>query len=306
MPSGTIAPVSAVLYVLSMDRLPFRRNRCMQRSVFEAYGVAHGRWESPSGQRLRILYALDAGVERSPELEAEMRQHDDLLMLPKAQACLGKVLAILRHATTLEARTDAVAISDDDAYIHPHRFVDDLNEHVGPGEGAFVYYGQMSFAAGWNETRQQHCTERHSNLGPTRFCRSADPVFASCSVRRLCQSRLGDRRQASGQVAARRLRPRALSVCSDAQHRAGHRAGARPRRAAFHQSAAARTGCLLTREAPNAALRPRTGQRAWLRRGAAGRARSIHRHQLHCPRPLLHDFFQREDAARPAHHPARD
>ena len=163
VPSGTIAPVSAVLYVLSMDRLPFRRNRCMQRSVFEAYGVAHGRWESPSGQRLRILYALDAGVERSPELEAEMRQHDDLLMLPKAQACLGKVLAILRHATTLEARTDAVAISDDDAYIHPHRFLDDLNEHIGPGElstplgeGAFAYYGQMSFAAGWNETRHQH------------------------------------------------------------------------------------------------------------------------------------------------------
>ena len=143
VPNSTIAPVSAVLYVLTMDRLPFRRNRCMQRSVFEAYGVAHGRWESPSGQRLRILYALDAGVERSPELEAEMRQHDDLLMLPKAQACLGKVLAILRHATTLEARTDAVAISDDDAYIHPQRFVDDLNEHIGPGEGAFAYYGQM-------------------------------------------------------------------------------------------------------------------------------------------------------------------
>ena len=145
-----------VLYVLSMDRWPFRRNRCMQRHIFSVYGMRDGWLTTARGQHLRIFYALDAGVTVSKMLEQETLANSDIVMLPSSQTCLGKVIACFRHAVTLGDIADAIAFTDDDAFVHPQRHLDDLNEHISRNHGSFAYYGQMSFAAGWNDTRQAH------------------------------------------------------------------------------------------------------------------------------------------------------
>ena len=78
--------------------------------------------------------------------------HGDVLMLPDATStCLGKVIACLRHSRSVPGLT-TISFSDDDAFIHPHRLVDDLAPFAAPN----VVLGHLNWAAGWAEDVQQH------------------------------------------------------------------------------------------------------------------------------------------------------
>ena len=114
-------------------------------------GVASNDWlrraleHDPSSQTLSLL--ID-----------EWRTHGDLLAThtPDGSAgCGEKVLWALRHlALVLAPRSQFVLIADDDAFLHPVRLAQDLIPFVGwPQE---VIYGQVSLAAGWDDTQMKH------------------------------------------------------------------------------------------------------------------------------------------------------
>ena len=84
-------------------------------------------------------------------LRTQARHGDVLMLMDATSSCLGKVIACLRHARTVPGLT-TVAFSDDDAFIHPHRFMADLEPFGGPA----VVLGHLNWAAGWSEVTQQH------------------------------------------------------------------------------------------------------------------------------------------------------
>mmetsp|Transcript_2040 Transcript_2040/g.6114 ORF Transcript_2040/g.6114 Transcript_2040/m.6114 type:complete len:456 (-) Transcript_2040:203-1570(-) len=153
-------PFSVMLYVLSMDKEPFRQNRLNQRTTLHAFGIVTARAsEVAPGHVLRLRYVLDAKVARSDAVQRELGLYGDLLWLPDSHTCLGKVLVAIRHSTTLSFPVDAIAFTDDDAFLHPGRFLDQLAEAkhaAGGSKWEYAYYGQLSWASCWDAKRQRH------------------------------------------------------------------------------------------------------------------------------------------------------
>eukprot|EP00312_Isochrysidales_sp_CCMP1244_P025043 CAMPEP_0202774096 /NCGR_PEP_ID=MMETSP1388-20130828/45797_1 /ASSEMBLY_ACC=CAM_ASM_000864 /TAXON_ID=37098 /ORGANISM="Isochrysis sp, Strain CCMP1244" /LENGTH=504 /DNA_ID=CAMNT_0049443145 /DNA_START=36 /DNA_END=1551 /DNA_ORIENTATION=- len=152
-------PFSVMLYVLSMDKEPFRHNRLNQRTTLHAFGIVTARpFEVAPGHVLRLRYVLDATVPRSDAVQRELDLYGDLLWLPDSHTCLGKVLVAIRHSTTLSFPVDAIAFTDDDAFLHPGRFLDQLAEakHAAGGSFDYAYYGHLSWASCWDAKRQRH------------------------------------------------------------------------------------------------------------------------------------------------------
>jgi len=146
---------SALLYILSVDSPANNKLRCYHRALHQQLGVHNGvmslRADESHVYHLRLFYVLDAMRTRSAEIEAEMAGagRRDVLELPDSSTCLPKVIACLRHAAGLLRLTkplgaagtargrrhrhyDSVVIGDDDAVIHPQRFVLDMAEAADP------------------------------------------------------------------------------------------------------------------------------------------------------------------------------
>lgn len=147
-------PHHMLMYVLSVSNPSHDAYRCYHRASLQAFGMQHGFLRVDELRTLRHYYVVHRDdtdiVERRRSLDAEARHHQDLLQLPESSTCLGKVIKCLQHAKT--EKYDSVLFSDDDAWIHPYRFVLDVAEHAAPN----LVYGQMTWGAGWDATRQVH------------------------------------------------------------------------------------------------------------------------------------------------------
>ena len=123
-------PFHVLLYVLSVDDAAHSTYRCYQRTIFtEAFGMAFGgRMRVDAFRSVALSYVIDGTATATQQLQLEARTHGDVLLLPHAQTCLGKVFAALRQLRDSRVAYDAVLFSDDDAFIHPHRLALDLAE----------------------------------------------------------------------------------------------------------------------------------------------------------------------------------
>lgn len=109
-----------------------------------------------------MFYVIELKADRSVALEAEMAGtgRQDVLELPRLSTCLSKIIACLKYAAHVQvslssghvSRFDSVVISDDDAVIHPQRFLLDMAEAAAPG----LVYGQLAWAGGWDKTHARH------------------------------------------------------------------------------------------------------------------------------------------------------
>jgi hypothetical protein len=149
-------PFHLLVLILSVDDHTHSSYRCWQRSTLAAaFGVGHGgRLRIDALRTMRFTYVLDGSAEPSSSLRLETSLHADILRLPRAQTCLGKVIAALRHLHRSEAEAyDAVLFSDDDAWLHPHRLAFDFAEF---SSASHLVLGTLSWGAGWDETRHAH------------------------------------------------------------------------------------------------------------------------------------------------------
>lgn len=157
---------SSLLMVLSVDSPVHNKFRCYHRATHSNLGILNGHMALDAGgghsHRLRMFYVLDLKANRSAALKSEMdgAGRHDVLELPRSSTCLSKIIACLKYAAHVQlsparghwTRFDSMVISDDDAVIHPQRFILDMAEAAAPG----LVYGQLAWVGGWDRTQQRH------------------------------------------------------------------------------------------------------------------------------------------------------
>ena len=157
---------SSLLMVLSVDSPVHNKFRCYHRAAHAQLGILNGHMAMDAGRGhshvLRMLYVLEMQVDRSVAFEAEMAGagRHDVIELPRSSTCLHKIIACIKYAAHVQrsppsghlSRFDSVVISDDDAVIHPQRFILDMAEAAAPG----LVYGQLAWAGGWDRTQTRH------------------------------------------------------------------------------------------------------------------------------------------------------
>lgn len=142
--------------------------RCFQRMTVRAYVLqgdlarGEGGWlPLVGGGRFALRYLLPSTPGRSrsapsPQLAREHRTYGDMLFLRSSNhefACAEKLLQWFRLASELFPDADFIGVTDEDAWLHPPRLLQDLA--IAP-QHQDILYGQISWARDWDVAAERH------------------------------------------------------------------------------------------------------------------------------------------------------